>query len=166
MRSPHILLVQANWQKIRENLRGTVGPRSLKNIDKALKVQTKELYKFGKYHYDFAISLSTTHWRQIISRLYYAAYNVSRGVRFAEDASYTTESIDHAKIDKLPEKFPNKDRYQTQLKDLRTDRNLSDYDHTADQLELLISVQDAIILVGEFLSDAKTYLLTNKGIKV
>lgn len=96
-------------------------------------------------------------WRQKISRFYYAALNVKRAVTLFDQGEYSTDGTDHKNISYLPKKFPSLERYKNQLPMLREDRNLSDYDHTAKQEDLALSIQTAENLVSSFISDSKKF---------
>ena len=78
---------------------------------------------------------------------------------------FFTDSTDHKKIEDLPKDFPNKAKYVTRLSALREDRNVSDYDHTAQITELAIKVPDATLLVESFWRDTQAYL-SSRGAKI
>ena len=122
------------------------------------------LFVLGEEHYRFAVQIPGKHWRQKISRFYYGAYNVRRAVRLRYDGGYSTDLSDHKKPD-LPDKFPDKNTYEVQIKTLRDDRNLADYDHTADEADLVIALSDAERLVDDFIKDARDFLAA-QGVKV
>lgn len=165
MKEPHILLVSSNWQKIRKNLEQILNTSELAKIDAEIDRNAVGLFRLGEVHLAFAVGPAKVSWRQCISRLYYAAYAVSRSVRFKESGHYSTESTDHKRVQGLPVGFPDINRYSNQLAVLREDRNLSDYDHSAEEGDLLIPVSDAIVLVTEFVRDARSYL-GGKGLSV
>ena len=100
-----------------------------------------------------------------MSRLYYAAYNVSRAVRLFVSGDYSSDVKDHQRFDRLPEDFPRKDKYANQLAVLRDDRNMCDYDHTCRSNGLVLSTAQSTSLVIEFVDDAKSYLV-GKGLKL
>jgi uncharacterized protein (UPF0332 family) len=104
------------------------------------------------------VPLRRNHWRQKTSRLYYAAFHARRAIHFFVEGSYSTDVSDHKNVGSFPDDFPNRDTYKTRLDDLRSDRNLADYDHEATELDLVIPVVDAVRLVHQLLDEAKHYL--------
>lgn len=124
-------------------------------IDKNVKL----LFDLGESHYLFAKQLAKSHWRQRISRLYYGAYNARRAINLHEDGSFGTDVDDHKKTG-LPDKLNNSSTYTNQLRVLREDRNLSDYDHTASEADLVLTQDEAERFVTDFLKDARLYLVS------
>jgi len=160
---PHVLLASSNPQRLMKNLVGILATPQLKKIDVAVCEEAKLLYQLGNDHYIFAKSLDATEWRQKISRFYYAAYNVKRAVSLRNDGSFSTESKDHQTVDVLPPTLRNHSTYSGRLRNLREDRNLADYSHIAKERDLVISVENAGILLEEFMADAKVFLVS-KGV--
>src|ERR1035437_10487345 len=144
MKSPHLLRAATNVQKLKENLVNVVDAAAIGAIQVEINANVVQLYTLGRNHYLFAVRQNNRSWRQKISRLYYAAYNVSRAIRLCVNGDYSTDSSDHKKIDALPENFPNKNQYANRLTVLRDDRNLCDYDHTAKMTDLVVGVNDAV----------------------
>jgi len=122
------------------------------------KLHTAAMYKLGVIHYRFATSLTRPHWRQKISRLYYAGYNVSKSIRYDSDGNHSTDVKDHAKVGALPDGFSNKATYENELKSLREDRNSCDYDHMIKAPDLLQSTSYYQALISRFLRDAHDHL--------
>ena len=119
---------------------------------------TAALFKLGETHFRFAARQPKAHWRQKISRFYYAAYNVTRALRLHVAGEYSTDVKDHQRIERLPDDFPSKERFANQLKALREDRNLCDYDHTKRAADLVLGTNQSASLVTEFLNEAREYL--------
>lgn len=165
MKAPHLLRASGNVRKMKENLANVVDANALSAIQEEINRNVVQLFRLGKSHYSFALRQNNRSWRQRVSRLYYAAYNVSRAVRLCANGEFSTEVGDHKKIESLPDQFPQLNSYSNRLAILREDRNLCDYDHTANMGDLVNSVPDAITLVTDFLEDARVYLL-GKGITV
>lgn len=165
MRTPHLLRASGNVRKMKENLVNVVNRNALSAIQTEIDRNVVQLFALGRSHFDFAVRQNNRSWRQKVSRLYYAAYNVSRAVRLCEHGEFSTEVTDHKKVESLPDLFPNKNSYSNRLGILREDRNLCDYDHTSRIGDLVTSIPDATTLVTEFLRDARTYL-RGKGITV
>lgn len=157
------LLKLGNARKVKENLGGILDPAALEKIENEIHVNTSGLLKMAKSHYSFAVKQTNANWRQKISRYYYAAYNAARAVRFFVYGDYSTDSKDHQKVAHLPDDFPNKNQYATQLPILREDRNLCDYDHLAKAGSLTLGTQQSQVLVQDFLRDAESYL-RSKGL--
>lgn len=165
LREPHVLLASGNPHKLMRNLSSILTADEIQKINNAVLLESAALYSLGNAHFTFAISLPLAEWRQSISRLYYAAYNVKRSMTLINDGGFSTDANDHQKIDNLPETINNKDLYKSQIKALRDDRNLCDYSHIAIEEDLLISVIDARTFVTNFLADAKQFLL-DKGVQL
>ena len=149
-----------NPNKIANAYQGVLDPAAILLIREQARHHTAAMYKLGVSHYRFAISLSRPHWRQKISRLYYAGYNVSKSVRFDSDGNHSSDVKDHQKVGSLPDDFPNRATYENELKNLRNDRNLCDYDHIAMASDLLKSTKYYKHLITEFLRDAHDHLRT------
>jgi hypothetical protein len=165
MKSPHLLRAGANVRKLKDNLANVVDAAAISAIEVEICTNVAQLYALGRSHYHFAVRQNNRSWRQKISRLYYAAYNVSRAIRLCVTGEYSTDSSDHKKIDTIPDDFPNKSKYANRLAVLRDDRNLCDYDHTATLPDLVVGVNDAVELVEQFLKDAQSYL-KRRGVSV
>ena len=158
MKSPHILLASNNPYKLTKNLKGIISDDSLLNLEFEIKKNVAELFQLGNSHYLFSLSIKKNHWRQKVSRLYYGAYNVRRSINLLHDGSYNTNSDDHKNI-KLPTDFPSHAMYSQRIKDLREDRNLADYNHSANESDLLLEIKQAEKVISEFLDYARNYLI-------
>lgn len=165
MKSPHLLRVGANVRRVKENLVNVLDRDGIDAIETEICTNVRQLYLLGKSHYSFAVRQNNRFWRQKISRLYYAAYSVSRAVRLCVSGEYSTESGDHKKVESLPEDFPDKSTYGNRLGVLRDDRNLCDYDHVALRTDLVLGVDDSLRLVEDFMRDARIYL-RKRGAKI
>lgn len=147
-----------NHHKISRLYSVILDPPELLKIEDEGKSHTKMIYELGINHYNFAIKIAKRQWRQRISRLYYASYNVSKSVRFDWDGVFSKDPKDHSKIGELPDIFPNRATYGNELKNLREDRNSSDYDHLTKAGDLLKTPNDYQLLVLSFLRDAHDHL--------
>ena len=165
LKEPHVLLASGNPKKLIRNLSLILSPLELQKIQDEVDRNVVSLFALGVGHYDFAMAVPVREWRQNISRLYYAAYNIKRAVSLKNDGLFSTDSADHSKIDSLPDGFDNVDTYRSRLKALRDDRNLSDYSHAAAEADLLFGVVLSRTMVSEFVQDAKRFLLDN-GVQV
>jgi hypothetical protein len=159
MKSPHLLLASGNARKLKSELAGVLPAAALDAIETEIRENVKGLYRLGVRHFSFASGPACKDWRQCISRLYYACYAVSRSVRLEVHGHYSRESDDHKRVGDLPGDFPKREQFKNQLDTLREDRNLSDYDHTGTDKDLVFSVADATAIAQDLLDEAKRYLL-------
>lgn len=158
LKEPHVLLASSNPEKLIRNLIGILEQSALDKIRAEIDLNVKLLFQLGETHFRFATSINKSEWRQRISRLYYASYNVRRALILKYNGSYSTDIEDHKKIDDLPDEMNNASTYKSKLKNMREDRNLADYSHTADVADLLIPIDESEDLVREFIKDSKDYL--------
>ncbi len=164
LRSPHLLLASSNPHRMLANLSHILDPDACNRIRHEIDMNVKLLVDLGESHYAFAKQLSRQYWRQRVSRFYYGAYNVRRAINLHERGVFRMDVEDHRKID-LPSGLSNHSTYKIRLQELRDDRNLSDYDHTAAESDLLIAQDDAEQIVEGFISDSKIYL-SKKGVSL
>ncbi|MFZ6642928.1 hypothetical protein ACO0LL_24630 [Undibacterium sp. TC4M20W] len=162
---PHIFIASANPAKLIRNLSGILTEAELDKIRTAVNDEAKGLFALGYSHFVFAKSVDRANWRQKISRLYYAAYNIRRAISIVDGGIFSTDSSDHQKVNELPQMLNNVSIYSLKLKNLREDRNLADYSHLAIESNLLISQDNAQSTLEEFVEDAKAFL-AQKGIHV
>lgn len=162
---PHLLLASGNSRKLVRNLSHILAPGEIQKIEAEIDSNVLALFALGMGHYNFATSIGVSEWRQNISRLYYAAYNIKRAVTLKHDGGFSTDSSDHSKIDGIPDGFENSSTYKSRLKSLRDDRNLCDYNHLANEVDLLYSVSETRILVSGFVQDAVRFL-QDKGVAI
>jgi hypothetical protein len=163
VQSPHILKAAPNLRRLESNLSRILDHSGREAIANEVCRNTRGLLGLSREHYDFAASVSRTNWRQKISRLYYASYHARRAVHLFVVGDYTTDSSDHKNVGGFPSDFPNRDTYKTRLADLRSDRNLADYDHEATGDDLIHSVEEATLLVLGLIDNAQIYL-ESKGL--
>ena len=155
---PHILLASSNPNKLIRNLAGVLTSKQLSKIQKEIDKNVLGLYLLGRSHYRFACTVPSPDWRQRVSRLYYAAYNVKRALQLRDSGDFATDVSDHKKIDELPNAMQNVALYKSKLKNMRDDRNLADYSHLATESDLLIPVEEMHLIVTNFLADAGAWL--------
>jgi hypothetical protein len=67
--------------------------------------------------------------RSVYSRSYYAAYNVSKGMRYIVGGSVSLKGDDHHKASELPDDFPDGDRWSETVTNLYENRLRADYDN-------------------------------------
>lgn len=163
VKPPHLLLAGTNCHRVRKNLTHILDDAAIDAITAEIRLNVAGLFSLGNEHFQFAKGLSKSKWRQRISRYYYGAYNSVRSLRLVSDGSYSTESDDHKKVEDFPDDFPTRNTYTNKLRVLRTDRNTCDYDHTATLQDLLMTPDEAELLVSQLITDAESYLIS-KGV--
>ena len=163
LREPHLLLASSNPMGLMRNLKGLIDDAQIAQIDGSVSLECRRLYELASSHRSFADQIDPSEWRQKVSRFYYAAYNCRRAVLLRFDGSFSTDASDHQKVDQIPDVIANSATFSRRLKDLREDRNLADYSHTAVEADLLVSVADAQVIVSEFFEASKVYL-ADKGV--
>lgn len=159
IKKPHILLASANPVAMLENIKHIINEDAVLSIKKEIDKNVKELFMLGEEHFLFSTQIPIKFWRQKVSRLYYGIYNVRKSVMLNFQGEYHTDVSDHKNIDKIPDDFPNLNKYKNYLHVLRDDRNLADYDHSATVDDLIIPIKDSEELVKQFIFDARDFLL-------
>jgi len=105
MRALHLLNL-GNARKVKENLSSILDQQALDAIETEIASNSPALLNLAQCHFRFAVNLPARHWRQRVSRLYYAAYNACRALRLFVFGEYATDVKDHQRLEKLPEDFP------------------------------------------------------------
>jgi hypothetical protein len=157
--APHFSNFSSNPLTVIENLQGVLTAGELQKIRNEVRKNCKGLFDLGSSHFAFACTIPVGEWRQRISRLYYAAYNVRRAVGLEFDGSFSQDSSDHKKIEAVPDDFPDVASYNIQFKNLRDDRNLADYSHLAVEGNLVQTADAYQQLVTQFIEHARAYLV-------
>ena len=163
LQEPNILLAGSNCQRLIRNVQHVLDAAAVDTLREEVRHNVKQLFELGDHHFQFALSIPDTHWRQRVSRFYYAAYNIRRAIALNHSGHFAMDVTDHKKIGELPDDFPSKNMFATELEGLRDDRNLADYNHVATDTDLLKIPADVEILVTNFRTEAFNYL-TNRGI--
>jgi hypothetical protein len=164
-KSPHILLASSNTRKMLENIRHLLDQKACDAIQDEIDKNVKALFDLGLGHFNFAKQTPSQYWRQRISRLYYGAYNVRRALQLHYNGDYNTDVSDHKKIYNMPDDLPNNEIYKRHLVDMREDRNIADYDHSASESDLTLTQDEAEKIVTDFIADVRTFLM-NRGISL
>lgn len=164
--SPHLLLASANPLKMIQNLNHLLQPAELAKLTAELDKNTKGLFILGESHLAFATPLPDADWRQKISRLYYAVYNVRRAVVLRASGQFSTDSTDHNNVNQLPDGINNRESHLGKLRSLREDRNLADYSHQAVITDLVSSPADALAFANSFFFDCRSFLQSKHGLIV
>jgi uncharacterized protein (UPF0332 family) len=162
---PHILLAASNPLRMIQNLNHLLTPRELRKLVTELDSNVRDLFILGREHFDFATQLQGEHWRHKISRLYYAVYHARRAVVLKHSGSYSTDASDHKNVEQLPDTLPNREQYINQLRNLREDRNLADYGHSAVIDDLILAPGEAEEFATQFLAACHQFLQDN-GIEI
>ena len=162
MKSPHILLLNKNVAELKRELARVLSKKSIRALEAEVALNVVQLFTLGEQHLEFARTIPAAHWRQVVSRSYYGAYGVSKAVRLAVNGHYAQDVRDHERVSDLPDDFPDKNTYANQLRLLRDDRNLCDYDHTAVEADLARTAGDTLRLVTDFVLHARSYLRARK----
>jgi uncharacterized protein (UPF0332 family) len=161
MKRDHLL--DLNPRKVIRCLRPIISADQLDAIETALRQNVGQLIRLAQAHLRYAkASAGSSGWRQRVSRGYYCTYTASRAVRLEVDGTFSTDASDHKKIGELPKDFNNVARWADFLTKFRADRNLADYDHTAQETELELRSRAYLSKAEEFLNETKKYL-RNRG---
>lgn len=158
LKEPNILLAGSNCQRLIRNLLHVLDQTSVDRLRQEVRGNVTQLFALGDHHFQFAISISTTNWRQRVSRFYYAAYNIRRAIALNHSGHFTMDVTDHKKIGELPDDFPDRNTFATGLEGLRDDRNLADYNHIATEADLLKGPAEVESLVALFREETLKYL--------
>ena len=159
--TPHLLLAAANPLKLILNLNHLLTAQELLKLTVELNANVAALFALGLDHFNFASTLTDANWRQKISRLYYGVYNVRRAVTLKHSGGFSTDSTDHKNIDQLPSGLNNRESHLNNLRDLREDRNLADYSHSAVIANLVITPDAALVFSIQFIADCRQFLNQN-----
>ena len=155
------ILAFGNSRKIETHLADVIGPDATLLISEEIAKQSSKIFALGVSHYNFAKTCPRHHWRQKVSRLYYACYNSSKAIRYYKTGVFSSDVGDHKKIDVIPDNFPEKERFKSQLGAFRTCRNQADYDHLVKASDLAFTTKEIFDVTKEFLLLSKKYLIEN-----
>jgi hypothetical protein len=162
LKSPHLFNAGSNPYNVITNLGGLLSAVQLQILREEVRGIVRSLFALGRSHYEFALTLPVNQWRQRISRLYYGAYNARRAIALEVDGSFSIDSSDHKNVNQIPDDFPNAAIFKVRITNLREDRNMADYNHLAQEADLVNPVSDYQELVRQFLAETTAYL-TNRG---
>lgn len=159
LNTPNILLASSNSMKMIQNLKHLLSAKEVGKLTAEIDRNVILLHQLGHSHVSFAATIDNKFWRQKISRLYYAVYNLRRGTMLKCSGHYSTDSSDHKTVDDIPRKLDNRDSHIVNLRNLREDRNLADYSHLAKVGDLIMQPDDAMQFAKQFCEDCDSYLL-------
>ncbi|MBB3258110.1 uncharacterized protein (UPF0332 family) [Paraburkholderia bannensis] len=126
-------------------------------------------FRLGQQHLDEAKLLEAAGCiRACHSRAYYAAYNVSKSVRYLVKGIVSLKGDDHGKASvDLPHDFPNVADWSVKISRLYEHRLRADYDNWSTTIaDQTLSSQTAISDAESFIAVAIGYLDTKFGIKL
>jgi len=155
------ILELGNHAKARQILRQLAGALDFGWYDAAVFDVARRWVLLGECHLRNAKARAAKprEWRALVSRTYYAAYNVSRSVRYVVTGSVRLDVKDHQEVGELPDDFPDRALWSTFLVDLRKDRNLADYEPWKDmRMGLSHRPSESVRKVAVFIRTAKAYL--------
>lgn len=158
LKEPSILLASSNCQRLLKNVSHVLDAAAVGKLRQEIDRNIAELLQLGEEHLIFARGIAPRHWRQRISRLYYAALNFKRAITLDHSGEFSTDVSDHKNVGNLPDDFPSANTFGTRLENLRDDRNLADYSHVSTESDLILRPSDAEVLVVNFQTVAKKYL--------
>lgn len=97
--------------------------------------------------------------RALFSRSYYAAYNVSKCLRYLTAGAVSLKGDDHGKASDLPGDFPEKEKWAKVIGKLYENRLRADYDNwTTTLAEFSQKSSEALDSATDFIAVAKTYI--------
>ena len=98
-------------------------------------------------------------YRVVLARAYYAMYHAARAVVYFVDGGDDNEA--HSELPKhIPKDFPDRDRWENEIKNARYERNRADYDPYPKSDKTYARVAQATLKTAEdFLSIARRYLI-------
>lgn len=158
LKEPSILLASSNCQKLLKNVSYLLEASAVDRLRKEIERNVAALFNLGDDHLAFARGIGAKHWRQRVSRLYYAALNTKRALTLHHSGDFSTDVSDHKNIGVLPNDFPNANTYSTRLEGLRDDRNIADYSHLSAETDLILPAPESETLVTDFQNEVRVYL--------
>lgn len=162
------ILELGNHAKILQVLKHIAGRSNLNWYDARVREAARHWFLLAAQHLRIARRLSSRprDWRAVVSRSYYAAYNVSRSVRYLVHGFVKFDGSDHTIVGDLPADFPQRASWSTFLVDLRKDRNVADYAPWTGMLSTLSQLPEfSLDRVEQFVKESKQYLRA-RGIKI
>jgi hypothetical protein len=122
-------------------------------------------FSLGRLHLaDARVLLAGGATRGTYSRAYYAAYNLSKSVRFLVCGYVSLKGDDHKQIGGLPDDFPNASQWASDLESLYEDRLRADYDNWMDTaVRYKRCPADCVDVASRFENEAATYLAAKLG---
>lgn len=163
MKSPNILLCTGNPRELIRQIEPLITKKSARQLEADIQRNVKLFFALGEEHFSFAKGLAKRHWRQRVSRAYYGAYHVARSIRLQNSGEFKEGPGDHKSSSNLPDGLRDSAAYGNQLKALRSDRNLADYDPHITKADLVNPPPYWIDFVERFIHDARLFL---KGLGV
>lgn len=125
-------------------------------------------FRLGIDHLEDATkSLSIGAQRSSYSRAYYAAYNISKSIRFAVKGFVSLKGDDHKSVGDLPDDFPDSVVWSSRLVRLYENRLRADYDNWQDTASAYTATpRECVEDANGFRKAGSAYLLTKFGLAV
>lgn len=122
-------------------------------------------FRLGRDHLtDAKNSLVAGSARSAYSRAYYAAYNMSKAVRFLVTGFVSLRGDDHKAVGRLPKDFPNVSTFSRDLEVLYEHRLRADYENWSNtQSQYTLTPSDAVSVADRFHVVATSYLSSRLG---
>jgi len=117
-------------------------------------------FALGKDHLqDAREALKANSARAVFSRSYYAAYNVSKAVRYLVNGKVSLKGDDHGEAPELPDDFPDGDRWAAMITSLYEHRLRADYDNwRSTSADNSLTLSEAVESSEQFVAVASRYL--------
>jgi hypothetical protein len=157
---PRILEID-NHAKVSQVLKGIAGKADLSWYSEEVAKTARHWLRLGMHHLVVSRRLISKpqDWRSAVSRCYYAAYNVSKCVRYCINGCVRFDGGDHKLVGDLPNDFPDRASWSAFLAELRQDRNFADYEPwTRTRFRLSHSPGESIGRVQVFTKESKVCL--------
>ena len=103
--------------------------------------------------------------RATYSRVYYAAYNASKAVRYIASGYVSLKADDHQKASELPGDFPNRTKWGPSITKLYEQRLRADYDNWGGKSSHFTMKRTlAVNVASDFLKSCRAYLKDRHGL--
>lgn len=137
-------------------------------IDQLVEVACRDRFSLGRHALNCAASAlrsPNAQYRVAVGRAYYAMYHIARAVVYFVEGGDDHES--HQEVPKhLPKDFPDRDRWENELKKARLERNRADYDpYPRRDSAFATNASSTVGIARQFLPLAKRYLV-KKGCRI
>ncbi len=156
-----LILGLDNHAKVSQILKALAGRANLSWYNQEVSNTARNWLRLGMQHMLVASRLASRprDWRAAVSRCYYAAYNVSKCVRYCVNGFVRFDSTDHKMVGDLPNDFPARASWSTFLVELRQDRNFADYEPwVRTKYRLSRAPSDSVEQTARFIRESKVYL--------
>lgn len=137
-------------------------------IDELLEQATKDRFELAQESLrngKWVLGATKPRYRVVVARNYYAMYHAARALVFFIEGGDDHEA--HSELPKhLPKDFPDRERWENEIKNSRFERNRADYDpYPKSDSAFSRSASATVGTAEEFLMVVKRYLV-RKGCKI